>query len=170
MNIYQKIILNKQQKTYKKQCIGELAEKVEEDLEQIRNGNFLSKIERYFNSFYKEQETILDYLGKKYLIFIDELQKVRQRNDNIELDTENIINALVEKVKIIPDSLKVYANMEELELKLNDKQKIYLNKLDNLNKNSIEKYNFNCRPLSYFKSEIEVLINDLNKFSKENKT
>ena len=72
-------------------------------------------------------------------------------------------------MKIIPDSLKVYANMEELELKLNDKQKIYLNKLDNLNKNSIEKYNFNCRPLSYFKSEIEVLINDLNKFSKENK-
>ena len=134
MNTYQKIILNKQQKIYKKQCIGELAEKVEEDLEQIRNGNFLSKIERYFNSFYKEQETILDYLGKKYLIFIDELQKVRQRNDNIELDTENIINALVEKVKIIPDSLKVYANMEELELKLGDKQKIYLNKLDNLNK------------------------------------
>ena len=33
---------------------------VEKDIEEIKNGNYLSKADRYFNSFYSNQETLLD--------------------------------------------------------------------------------------------------------------
>ena len=85
-----------------------LTEKVQNDIEQIKNGNFISKIDRYFNSFYKEQQTILEYLDDEYLIFIDEISKVIKRSENIELDNQNTIKALVEKERIIPDALKIY--------------------------------------------------------------
>ena len=146
-----------------------LTEKVEKDLERIRNGEYISKIDRYFDSFYKEQETILEYLSDKYLIFIDEMNKVKQRSDNIELDNENVIKALIEKERIVPEGLKNYISTEEFELDLKKHQSIFIDKLDNNYKSSIEKYNFKYKELNYFKSGIELFINDINNFKKEDK-
>ena len=146
-----------------------ISKKVEEDLEQIRNGEYISKIDRYFNSFYKEQETILDYISSKYIIFIDEYNKIAQRSESIELDNENTIKALIEKERIIPDSLKNYAELEDLNIKLESKQTIYLEKLDDNLKNGIERYDFKYKELNYFKSGIDLFINDIENFKKQNK-
>lgn len=146
-----------------------LTDKVEKDLEQIRNGEYISKIDRYFNSFYKEQETILEYLSDKYLVLIDELNKVTQRSENIEVDNENTIKALIEKERIIPDSLKNYIETDDFKVKLQKHQTIYLDKLDNSYKNGIEKYDFKFKELNYFKSGIDLFINDIINFKKENK-
>ena len=146
-----------------------LIEKVENDLEQIKNGNYISKIDRYFNCFYKKQDTILEYLSNKYLIFIDEINKIYARLENVEINNENTIKALIEKERIVPDSLKSYINKEDVEEKLNKYQTVYLDKLDNVYKNSIEKYNFNCKEINYYKSGIDLFINDIINFQKENK-
>ena len=146
-----------------------ISKKVEEDLEKIRNGEYISKIDRYFNSFYKEQETILDYISSKYIIFIDEYNKIAQRSESIELDNENTIKALIEKERIIPDSLKNYAELEELNIKLENKQTIYLEKLDDNLKNGIERYDFKYKELNYFKSGVDLFINDIENFKKQNK-
>ncbi len=146
-----------------------ISKKVEEDLEKIRNGEYISKIDRYFNSFYKEQETILDYISSKYIIFIDEYNKIAQRSESIELDNENTIKALIEKERIIPDSLKNYAELEELNIKLENKQTIYIEKLDDNLKNGIERYDFKYKELNYFKSGVDLFINDIENFKKQNK-
>ena len=146
-----------------------ISKKVEEDIEKIRNGEYISKIDRYFNSFYKEQETILDYISSKYIIFIDEYNKIAQRSESIELDNENTIKALIEKERIIPDSLKNYAELEELNIKLENKQTIYLEKLDDNLKNGIERYDFKYKELNYFKSGVDLFINDIENFKKQNK-
>ena len=150
-------------------CPENLIEKQERDIEQIRNGNYISKIDRYFNSFYKEQEIFLDYLDDSYLFFIDEIGKVKLRSDNIEQDNENTIKALIEKERITPDALKNYIRTEELEQKIKKYQTIYLEKLDNTNKNSIEKYNFKFKELNYFKSGIDLFIGDIKNFLKQQK-
>lgn len=146
-----------------------LSKKVEEDLEQIRNGEYISKIDRYFDSFYKEQETVLDYISGKYLVFIDEYNKIAQRSESIELDNENTIKALIEKERIIPDSLKDYVGLEEINARLEKKQTIYLEKLDDNLKNGIERYDFKYKELNYFKSGIDLFINDIENFKKQNK-
>ena len=146
-----------------------ISEKVESDLEKIRNGEYISKIDRYFNSFYGKQETVLEYIDDKYLVFVDEFNKVIQRSENIEQDNENTIKALMEKERIIPDSLKNYVATENLESNIEKYQTIYLEKLDDRIKNGIERYDFKYKELNYFKSGIDLFINDINNFKKQEK-
>ena len=144
-------------------------EKVESDIEGIINGEYISKIDRYFNSFYEEQETVLDYLDSKYLIFIDEFNKILQRSENVELDNENTIKALIEKERIIPDGIKNYITTEDIKAGIKKYQNVFLEKLDNQVKSGTEKYDFKYIELNYYKSGIDLFINDIKNFIKEKK-
>ena len=84
---------------------GKQDEIIEEDLEQIKAGNYISKIDKYFDGFYKEQETLIDYMSKECLIMVDEVNKVEQREMNILQDIENLSKNLIEKGKIVPEAL-----------------------------------------------------------------
>ena len=144
-------------------------EKVESDIEGIINGEYISKIDRYFNSFYEKQETVLDYLDSKYLIFIDEFNKILQRSENVELDNENTIKALIEKKRIIPDGIKNYITTEDVKASIKKYQSVFLEKLDNQVKSGTEKYDFKYKELNYYKSGIDLFINDIKNFIKEKK-
>ncbi len=144
-----------------------LSSKIESDIEQISNGNYLSKIERYFDSFYEKQNTLLDYIDSNCIIMLDELSKITQRSKNIIQDNQNTINALIEKERIVPDSLNNLLEIDDILYSLENYQNIYLNKLDSNIKTNIEKYDFNIKELNYYKSGIDLFINDLIKFKKE---
>ena len=144
-------------------------EKVESDIEGIINGEYISKIDRYFNSFYEEQETVLDYLDSKYLIFIDEFNKILQRSENVEIDNENTIKALIKKERIIPDGIKNYITTEDVKAGIKRYQSVFLEKLDNQVKSGTEKYDFKYKELNYYKSGIDLFINDIKNFIKEKK-
>ena len=103
------------------------------------------------------------------MVFVDEFNKVIQRSENIEQDNENTIKALMEKERIIPDSLKNYVATENLESNIEKYQTIYLEKLDDRIKNGIERYDFKYKELNYFKSGIDLFINDINNFKKQEK-
>ena len=148
---------------------GKKLEILENDIEEIKNGNYISKIDRYFNSFYSKQETILDYLSDKYIVFLDEVSKIKARSENIKNDNNNLTTALLEKDKIVPESIKNIVEYEDIQEILNHKQAIYIEKTDKKGNSNIEKYNFKYRDLNYFKSELDILINDINKFLDENK-
>ena len=142
---------------------------VERDIEEIKNGNYLSKVDRYFNSFYYSQETILDYLDDKYVVFVDEQNKVEARSLNIKEDTERLIQALIEKEKIVPESLLNTESIEDTKNALEGKKKIYIEKLNTTTSSSIEKFNLRYRQLNYYKNGIDLFINDIKSFQKDNK-
>ena len=157
-NIRKKIVLENQEQN------------IEEDIEQIKAGNYLSKIDKYFDAFYKNQVTILEYLSENYIIALDEESKIRQRAKNIIQDTDNLINVLVEKEKIVPEALASIQKYEQIEEKIeNATNLIYLDKLDNITKKQAERFNFQIRDVNYFKSEIENLFKDIKKALKDNK-
>ena len=139
-------------------------EVIEEDIEQIRAGNYISKIDKYFNCFYEKKETLLDYLNKNYCIFLDERRKIEQRAKNILIDNENLIKALLDKKKIIPEALENLKSFEEIEELLNKRQIIYLEKEDNKENSNIEKYIFDYHPINYYRSEFDQFIKDIQKW------
>ena len=149
--------------------INEIIGKIEDeaDIEQIKEGNYLSKIDRYFNLFYEKQETFLNYLSDDYIIFIDEIGKVKARCDNILKDNENIIKSLVEKNKIVPDSLKILSNYLEFLETINTKQTIYLEKQDIgfVDKQSMHAkrngYSFSYREVNFFRSSMDLLFKEV---------
>ena len=142
---------------------------VEKDIEEIKNGNYLSKADRYFNSFYSNQETLLDYLDERYIVFVDEQNKIEARSLNIKEDTERLVKALIEKEKIVPESLLNTATLEDTKIALASKKVIYVEKLNTTTKSNIEKFNLKYRQLNYYKSGIDLFINDIKNFQKDNK-
>lgn len=137
---------------------------VDEDIELIKNGENISKIDKYFNEFYEKQDYFLDYLSDKYLIFIDENSKIQQRKENIIIENNNLIKSLVEKERIVPESIK---NVSNYEYDYSKKQIIYLEQNDIIK--NILKFSFTTREINYYKSEIDLLITDLNEYAKKNR-
>jgi len=142
----------------------ELEQIRDEDIEQIKAGNYISKIDKYFNYFYKKQSSFLDYLDK-YLILIDEYSKVNQRKENIIIENNNLIKALVEKQRIVPQAIQ---DISKYKYDIEEKQVVYLEKQDfGISKTSSTKFIFNYRDVHYFKSEIELLFEDIKKSKKK---
>ena len=144
-------------------------EQIEQDIETIKTGNYISKIDRYLNAFYDEQETILDYINDKYIIVLDEINKIEQRSENVNKDSQNIIQLLIEKEKIAPDTLKNLLNYEQFEEKIEKKQIIYVEKFDDEIKVQAEKYKWIYKEKKFYKSEIEILFKELLKAQEEKK-
>ena len=140
-----------------------LHNQIEQDIETIKEGNYISKCDRYFNAFYGEQETIVDYLTEKFLIIIDEETKIKQRAINVNNDCQNIIQLLIEKEKIAPDALKNICNFEQFEEKLDKKQIIYIEKFDNEVKKQAEKFYWVYKEKNFVKSEIEIFFKEIYK-------
>ena len=123
-----------------------LEQQVSQDIEIIKTGNYVSKIDRYINSFYDKQETIIDYLKDNYLIVLDEINKIKQRLE-----------------KVAPEALKNMLNFIQFEEKIESKQRIYMEKFDDTIKIQTEKYNWTYKEKKFYKTEIELLFKELIK-------
>ena len=141
----------------------------EQDIEQIKLGNYVSKIDKYFNCFYEKQSTILNFLNDNYCIFLDEIEKIKQRAKNITEDNNNLKQNLIEKQRKIPDAISNMLDFNKINYILENKQIIYIEKQDTVLNLAHEKYKFQFRDINYFKRDIETFYNDLQKLIKEKK-
>lgn len=158
-------------KTYTKS----VKEKVNEDLIQIKNGEFLTKIDKYFDCFYEETDTLLDYLEDECIIFIDEISKIKARAENIAKDNTNLIKDLTEKNKIVPGILTEIKDYIKFSNSLQSKQAIYLEKQDVgfVDKQSMHAkrngYSFSYREVNFFRSSMDLLFQELQEAIKRGK-
>ena len=148
----------------------------EEDIEEIREGNYISKIDRYFDIFYEKQETFLDYLKNDYLIFIDEIGKIKARSENIKKDNENLIKTLVEKNRIVPQALENTGDYLSFLEEIKNLQTIYLEKQDIgfVDKQSMHAkrngYSFSYREVNFFRSSMDLCLEEIQEATNEGKT
>ena len=73
------------------------------DVEAIKNGNYLTKIDKYFKFFYKETSNLLDYISKNTIVFLDEPSRIAQKAQTIEYENKEIIEQYLDKNKITYD-------------------------------------------------------------------
>lgn len=150
-------------------------EKVEEDVELIKNGEFLTKIDKYFDSFYEKSNTLLDYIDDDYIIFIDEIEKVKARAENIAKDNESLKQDLIERNKIVPQMLTEMKDYYNISSKLEEKQTVYLEKQDVgfVDKQSMHAkrngYSFSYREVNFFRSSMDLLFQELQESIKRGK-
>ncbi len=142
---------------------------IEQDIEQIKAGNYISKIDKYFDCFYEEQETILNYLNNQYIIALDETTKIEQRAKNIIMDNDNVTKSLIEKEKIVPQTITNITPYETIkkEIEQTENTIVYIEKQDTQIKQKAEKYIFQYKQITYYKSEIETLFQDIEKAIKK---
>ena len=158
-------------KKIKKLEVSKAQEQIlEEDIEQIKAGNYISKMDKYFDCFYEETSSLIDYLNKDTAIFIDEENKIKQRMQNIQIDNQNLIKTLTEKEKIVPQAIENLITQEQIENILQNRQIVQVEKQDKPAKSGVESYTFSYREINYYKSEIEELWKDLKKWMTSKKS
>ena len=143
-------------------------ENVLNDIEQIKIGNYLSKIDKYINIFYNKTETFLDYIPKETIIFLDEIGKIKARLENIKNDTKILIETLLEKQKIVPEVLENLKEYNQIEEEFSKKINIYLEKQD-IAFNRPNMYRFTYKEVNFYKATIEQLIEKSMESLSENK-
>ena len=167
-----KEICKKIEKRLENETNDEIRENISQDLELIKSENYISKIDKYFNCFYETKNTLLDYLNDKYLLCIDNIDKINARQENILKDNIQLMNTLLDKNRVIPDSIK---NIEKFNIEeIQNKQIIYLYETDLLtstekSKFSSHVYNFKYRDIHFFKSEIKILTDEVKKAQEKKK-
>ena len=139
-----------------KQKLNKYKKCSEEDKELISSGNYLSKVDKYFDLFYEKSSNFLDYVKDKYLLIFDEETKIKQRIDNIKIDNNNLIKSISEKRRIVPDSIEA---ISEYSYDLDKLNYIDLEKTDIAFGNNI--YYFKYRDVNYYRAETEILLNQL---------
>ena len=131
---------------------------IKTDIEQIKEGNYISKIDKYLNCFYNKTVSILDYLKENSVIFLDEIGKIKARAENISKDTEILIKTLTEKEKIVPKILQRLYKYEKVEENINKYQNVFLEKQD-IAFNRPNMYRFTYKEINFYKSSVELLVN-----------
>ena len=138
--------------------IDEKRQELLKDIEEIKNGNYLSKVEKYFNDFYEKQENFLDYV-QSYKVFFDEPVKIQQRIDSLKENYEHLVTDLLEKGKTVPDSI---SNLDDFEF--NENQGFCLKEADakenNFNSKEVNVLGDNLKDVQV---EIESAISDKKK-------
>ena len=142
---------------------------IKEDIELIKSGEYISKVDKYFKYFYSKKATLMDYITDKYILCLEEPRKIFTRGKNILEDLEKSEEALIERQRIIPNALENYLKIEDLTDELDNKQKIYLISDDLGDSFESEKYHFRFRTLNYNRSDINKSIEDINKAKTEGK-
>ena len=103
----------------------------EKDKEEILSGNYINKVDKYWNSFYENpNNTFIDYIKDNYIVFLDEVSKLKARTENIIKDTKTLIQSLIEKNRYVPDSLEKIEDYIEFLDRIKNTQTIYLENKD----------------------------------------
>ena len=142
---------------------------IKEDIEIIRSGDYISKIDKYFNNFYSKKSNILEYLDK-FVIVLDEFGKINQRIDNIKIENKNVVKTLLDKNKSVPDIIDNLNNYNIEDKILEQKSNIFLYKDDMVSKKITNTMcNFNYRDILFYKNEIDSLATTLKDAVKSKK-
>lgn len=138
------------------------------DKEEVLEGNFTNKIDKYWNKFYNDPDnTFIDYIKDNYIIFINEVSKIKARSENVIKDTKLLMQNLVEKKRYIPELLEKIEDYIEFLDRIKSIQTIYLENKDIgfVDKQSMHAkrngYSFSYREVNFFRSSMDLLFKEV---------
>ncbi len=154
----------------KQNYLAKMQEIKNTDIELISSGDYMNKVDKYFNYFYEDAQNLLAYMPEDVIIFYDEYAKCNQRIENIIIENNNLIKALIEKEKMVPQAIQnisMFSQEDWLKEKTNS---IFLETQDiALTKVAKETFHFSYRDVIFHKSEIEILLEDIKRWIAEKK-
>ena len=146
---------------------------INEDIERIKSGDYINKVDKYFDDFYPDSNTLLDYLSKNFLVFLDEEEKIERRSESLIKENDNIAQNLIEKEKVIPQAILNQLEYLSVKKQLNSKDLIYMETQDIITENLHAKrngYSFYCREVNFFRSSLDLYFQEIQKAKRDKKT
>ncbi len=131
------------------------------DVEIIKNGNYLSKIDKYFEFFFEDTSSLLDYISKDALVFVDEPTRIVSKCQAISTDNKEFIESFLDKNKIIPSYTKSTYSYLDIQYMLEKKNIINLERVDLNTHAKRNGYSFNCREVNFFRGSMDIFVQEV---------
>lgn len=131
------------------------------DIEIIKNGNYLSKIDKYFEFFFEDTSSLLDYISKDALVFVDEPTRIVSKCQAISTDNKEFIESFLDKNKIIPSYTKSMYSYLDIQYMLEKKNIINLERVDVNTHAKRNGYSFNCREVNFFRGSMDIFVQEV---------
>lgn len=140
-----------------------------QDVEIIKNGNYLTKIDKYFKFFYQETSTLLDYIGKNTIVFLDEKTRIASKAQAVEFENKEIIEQYIEKYKIVPSYTEAVSKYIDVEAELEKKNIINLEAIDLNTHAKRNGYSFTCREVNFFRGSMDIFVQEVQESREQGK-
>lgn len=139
------------------------------DVESIKNGNYKSKIDKYFEFFFPKTSTLMNYVSKDMIIFLDEPSRITSKCQSIDYDNKEFIESYLEKNGIIPGYTKAMYSYMDISLLLENKNIINLERVDVTTHAKRNGYSFSCREVNFFRGSMDIFVQEVQEAREQNK-
>ncbi|ANX02327.1 transcription-repair coupling factor [Thermoclostridium stercorarium subsp. leptospartum DSM 9219] len=117
-------------RTDDKDLVNSLNKNFENYIEKLENAEYFAGIDKFIPYFYDENHSLLDYVGRDSLLFVEDVARLRQRLKNVVEEYHNQCEVLLDKGMLLPGSFLMYSDPEDLPGRFARFQTVYLNSLD----------------------------------------
>lgn len=152
-------VANKIANHYEKQI--EKYSNIKSDIDEIKNGEFQNKVEKYFEFFFDKTSSFIDYLPKDVAIFIDEPVRIKSKAQSIEYENKEIIEQYIEKYGIVPSYTSNMAGFSEIAINLEEINAINLFRIDENMHAKRNGYSFSCREVNFFRGNVDIFLQEI---------
>ncbi|MFB6469331.1 transcription-repair coupling factor [Cytobacillus sp. Hz8] len=144
----------------------QLMQNISYDLEQLSNRQKPEQLSKYLSLAYEKANSIIDYLPRNSIIFIDEISRVQEMNDSLEKEEAEWFTSLLSEGQII-HGIKLSHQLHEI---THHSQypivylSLFLRHVPNTNPQNI--INVTCKQMQNFHGQMNVLKGELDRFQK----
>ena len=144
---------------------------IKADIEKIEQEGAEGLIDRYFELLIPNRVTLLDYLKDNFVIYLDETARQISRAEAIKYENNEAIKVIATTGNVYSKYAFKYVSFEELEAKLKSLSTVYMSKLgqDRVMHAKRKEYSFSCREVNFFRSTMDLLIKDVERYKQEKK-
>jgi transcription-repair coupling factor (superfamily II helicase) len=143
---------------------GKLSQNIGFELEQLRNGQKPDQLFKYLSFAY--QNSLIDYLPRQGLIFIDEISRVNEMNDSLEKEEAEWYTSLLSEGMMVHD-VKISHQLTGLLHKQPHPivyLSLFLRHVPNTNPQNI--LNVSCKQMQSFHGQMNVLKSEIDRWKK----
>ena len=146
----------------------ELKDNIKKDIEKIEKIEINTLVDRYFEILVPDSVTLLDYIDNDYAVYFDDISSEISRADTINYENNEVLKVITKSNIFTKYSFK-YLTFGDIEKKLNGLVSVYLSKLG---ENRVlhakrKEYSFSCREVNFFRSAVDILVKDIQKYTNE---
>jgi transcription-repair coupling factor (superfamily II helicase) len=146
----------------------QLSQNISFELEQLKNGHKPDHVFKYLSLAYEGDSSLLDYLPRDGMVFIDEISRVQEMNDSLIKEEAEWYTALLGEGQIIHD-LTISHDLPNL---LHKKEfpilymSLFLRHVANTSPQNI--INVSCKQMQNFHGQMHLLKSEVDRWKKGN--
>lgn len=145
---------------------AQLVQNIGYDLEKLRNFQKPEQLYKYLSITYKNPSSLLDYLMKNTILFIDEISRVQEMNDSLDKEEAEWYTGLIGEGNII-HGIKVSHQIQGLTSQSRFPivyLSLFLRHVPNTNPQNI--INITCKQMQNFHGQMNVLKGEVERWKK----